>query len=299
MNALPNRFAVFALGIAVYVLSATATPGSIRSARAEELKRVSERLIPFESGGLIKIQDKNGKLIVDTWPRHEVRVQITRVVRAGDRAKGEELMKDLTTDIEVRSDRIDIVSQFPKRTETLGLLDFLGRKNVTVNIDYYVQVPEESDVDLSTSNGEVRVRGIQGKVEATTTNGDVHAENVKGEVVLTTTNGEVHLADIAGNATAHTTNGSVVAEIRRLSPKGSVELETTNGNVAAYFGSDLKADLEAQTTNGRVSIGFPIVREGVKTSRTIRGTIQGGGAKITLGTTNGDVEVRRIAERRR
>ena len=50
------------------------------------------------------------------------------------------------------------------------------------------------------------------------------------------------------------------------------------------------------TTKGHVSIEFPITSQGVTTARTIRGTIQGGGAKISLGTTNGDVEVRRLGD---
>jgi DUF4097 and DUF4098 domain-containing protein YvlB len=52
------------------------------------------------------------------------------------------------------------------------------------------------------------------------------------------------------------------------------------------------------TTNGRVSVAFPIAGEGIMTSRTIRGTIQGGGAKITIQTTNGNVEVRRMGDGR-
>jgi hypothetical protein len=284
--------------VALLAVAGTALPGTARRAGAEEIRRVAERLIPFTQGGQIRINDRNGRLVVEAWPRHEVRVQVTRVVRAGDRAKAEELMKDLQADIEVRSDRIDIQSQFPKRRETIGLWDILGRKVAALQINYYLQVPEESNLVLETSNGEVRVAATSGSVEARTTNGDISIENVRGNLDLLTTNGEVRLTDLAGGATAHTTNGSIVAELRKLPPRGAVELGTTNGNVEASFASDLKATLMATTTNGQVSIDFPISQEGVTTSKTIRGTIQGGGAKISLGTTNGNVEVRRIGARR-
>jgi putative adhesin len=297
MNMLRNR--LVGAGLAVLLgAAATALPGAARPAGAEEIRRVGERLIPFAPGGEISIDDKNGRLVVEAWARHEVRVQVTRVVRAGDREKAEGLMKDLQTEIEVHSDRIDIQSQFPRRQETLGLWDILGRKVAALQINYYVQVPEESNLVLRTSNGEVRVSATSGSVEARTTNGDIVVENVKGDVDLLTTNGEVRVNDLAGAVVAHTTNGSIVAEMRKLPPRGSVELGTTNGNVEAYFANDLRATLTAATTNGQVSIGFPIVREGVMTSKTIRGTIQGGGAKISLGTTNGNVEVRRLGERR-
>jgi len=292
MMKLTNRF----VGAGVVALLAVA--GVAGRAGAEEVRRVAERLIPFSPGGEIKVTDKNGRLVVEAWPRHEVRVQVTRVVRAGDRAKAEALMKELQADIEVGRDRIAIESRFPKRIETIGLWDILGRKVAALQINYYVQVPEESDLVLRTANGDVRVTATRGKVDAATTNGDVRIENVKGNLDLLTTNGEVHLTALEGGVNAHTTNGSIVAEVRKLTPRGWVDFGTTNGNVEAFFASDLKATVTATTTNGQVSIDFPVSQEGAMSSKTIRGTIGGGGAKISLGTTNGNVEVRRLGARR-
>jgi|SRR5690349_7871452 len=290
MRVITKRFQSVILGVASLAML------GVGMARAEELKRVSERLIPFAGGGSIHIEDKNGKLAVEAWPRHEVRIQITRVVRAEDGTKAEDLMKDLQADVEVRKDRIDVESRFPKVHETI--LGLLGHRNATLQINYFVQVPEETDLYLTTSNGEVRAQGTTGRVEATTTNGDIQLTRIQGKVSIATTNGEVRLTDLTGQATARTTNGSVVAEIRKLPPQGRVDLGTTNGNVEAYFDGDLKANLEAMTTNGRVSVAFPVAGEGIMTSRTIRGTIQGGGAKISIATTNGNVEVRRMGDRR-
>ena len=297
MNVLANRFASVGLGLFL-AAAGGAVPGAVRSAEAVEVRRVSERLIPFAPGGEVKIGDKNGRLVVEAWPRNEVRVQVTRVVRAEGATKAEELMKHLTSDVEVRKDRIDIESRFPKRTESIGIWDILGRKVASLQINYYVQVPKETSLVLETSNGEVRVRGTNGRIASTTTNGDIRVEEIKGNVVLATTNGEVHVTNVSGGVSARTTNGTIIAQVLKVTAQGEVELETTNGNVEAYFPSDLRATLEASTTNGRVTIAFPIVREGVMTSKSIRGTIQGGGAKISLATTNGNVEVRRIGENR-
>lgn len=296
MNAIVLRSGILALG-----LSLAAAAGSATAPRAEgaEVKRVSERLIPFVPGGELRIEDKNGRITVEGWPRNEVRIQITRVVRAEDRAKAEELMKELEADVEVRSDRIDIQSRFPKRRESIGIWDILGRKVASLQINYYVQVPNDTNLDLRTSNGEVRVNGVNGHVEATTTNGDMRVGDVKGDVTLSTTNGEIEIAGVSGQATALTTNGSVVAEVRKIPAQGKVKLETTNGNVEAYLPADLRATVEAMTTNGRVAIDYPITREGLMTSKSIRGTIKGGGAKLYLATTNGNVDVRKLGERKR
>jgi hypothetical protein len=295
MNVLTNRLACLGLG---FLLLGAVGSGTARRVEGAEVRRVSERLIPFAPGGEVHIADKNGRLTVEGWPRREVRVQITRIVRAEDKTKAEDLMKELEADVEVRKNRIDIVSRFPKRRESIGIWDILGRKVASLQINYYVQVPNETNVLLETTNGEVRARGLGGRLQAKTTNGDMRIEEVKGNVDLATTNGEIQMMGVSGEVSARTTNGSVVAEIRRVPPRGTIGIETTNGNVEAYFSKDLKATLEATTTNGRVSIAFPILRAGVMTSKSIRGTIQGGGAKISLEATNGNVEVRRLGERR-
>lgn len=295
MNAITKRLASLGFGLLL-----VAAAGGMGAGRAEgtEIRRVTERLIPFAPGGELNIQNKNGRITVEGWSRHEVRIQVTRVVRAEDRTKAEELMKELEADVEVHMDRLVIESRFPKRRESIGIWDILGRKVASLQINYYIQVPNETNLTLQTANGEVRASGVSGSVDATTTNGDMRVDDVNGVVKLATTNGEIEMTGAMNKAYGHTTNGSVVAEIRKISSTGNLELETTNGNVEAYLPSDLKATLDAATTNGRVSIAFPVTREGPMTSKAIRGTIRGGGARLTLTTTNGSVEIRKLGERR-
>src|SRR2546427_2609716 len=204
MNGSGNRFASLGLGL---FLVAAAGSGTAGRAEGGEIRRVSERLIPFPPGGELHIEDKNGRLTVEGWPRREVRIQISRVVRAEGNAKAEELMKDLQADVEVRKGRIDIVSRFPKRRETIGIWDILGRKVASLQINYYVQVPSQTDVVIETSNGEVRARGLCVVLEAKTTNGDILVGVVLGVVGVETINGEVELTGGYGEVFAHTTNG--------------------------------------------------------------------------------------------
>ena len=291
MTTMTKPFQILALGL--FLAASAVAAGAVR-AEATEVRRVTERLIPFESGGQVQIDDKNGNITIEGWPRNEVRIQVTRVVRAEDRAKAEELIKELQADVVVHSDRIVIESLFPKRSESVGIWDLLKNKIAQLQIHYYVQVPNETDLTLQTANGQVRAHGVTGKLDARTTNGDMRVEDMNGIINLATTNGEISMAGVTNKAFAQTTNGSVVAEIRRISPTGYVELKTTNGNVETYLPKDIRATVDAVTTNGHVSIAFPVEREGLMTSKTVRGTIQGGGVKLSLGTTNGNVEVRKL-----
>jgi DUF4097 and DUF4098 domain-containing protein YvlB len=116
---------------------------------------------------------------------------------------------------------------------------------------------------------------------------------------VNTTNGNIRLVGIQGATRASTTNGGIQAEIRRLDPGAAVELSTTNGDLTAVLPAELKAQLEAMTTNGRVSVGFPVEVVGRASSKMVRGKIGGGGAAVNLTTTNGDIVVKRAGESRR
>ncbi len=279
---------------AAVALTAALIAGTAPGAGAAQVRQVTERVFPFEPGGELRVDSQNGRVSVEAWNRSEVRIQITREVRAGEEKQASELMKSLSADVEVGKDRITVRSVYPKRGENVGLWDIVGQRVGAVNIHYYIQVPRETRLVLKTSNGEIRVRGTSGDLTGATVNGNVEVTGVKGVVQIHTTNGEVHLASIEGSADAGTTNGAVQAELKRLTPGTAVELTTTNGDVTIALPGDLKADIDAATTNGRVRVDFPLTTQGDISSKRIRGSIAGGGTPISLRTTNGNIEITKI-----
>ena len=280
-------------------LTATVALGGAKSALAAEIRNVGERTFPFEPGGQVLIESQNGRIVVEAWDKPEIRVQITRTVRAGDEARAKELMKGLRADVEVRSNQLRIQSRYPKIRENVGLWDILGGRVAALQVHYYLQVPRNTSFSLETSNGEVRVRGTRGDVEAVTVNGDLEVTSVSGFLELETTNGEIRLGGLRGGAKAQTTNGGITADFVSVSDQGVVDLGTTNGNVDVTLPSGLGATFEATTTNGRVSVsGFEIKTRGTLTSKSVLGVIGAGGARVALRTTNGNIDVAPTGARR-
>jgi hypothetical protein len=295
MKSFARRALAWSGVLAVAVVLATASAGA---AAAAPIKRVTEKVFPFASGGEVVIHSRNGRIAIEAWDRPDVRVQITRVVRAADEQHAEELLKGLQADVELTPGRLRIDSRYPKRSEKVGFWDFLGRKVAAMDIHYYLQVPRATAVSLETSNGEIQVRGLTRSVEAATTNGDIRVTGAEGSVDAGTTNGEVVLLGVSGDVSGTSTNGSVRAEVRALGEKGRVELETTNGNVTVSLPANVKATLAAQTTNGKVSSSFPLTVSGAMSSKSIEGTIGGGkGATLSFSTTNGNITITKVAER--
>lgn len=279
------------LATAAFAACAVAALTTAPPAGAAHLRNVSEKVFPFAAGGDIIIESTNGRIVVEAWDRSDVRVQITREVRASDDGQAKALLRDLKADVSVHPSEIRILSIYPKKQKEIGFWALVGNAVRSANIHYYLQVPRETSLDLSTTNGSIRVRAVQGKVDVATTNGDVDVSAVRGALGARTTNGEVRLARIEGSADAATTNGSIAVEMATLPARGAMQMETTNGNIALTLPREVHGDLEAQTTNGRVNINYKLTTEGAITSKSIRGTIGGGGVRIELQTTNGNIDV--------
>ena len=294
MTRLSRWAAAAVLGAALAGLAAAPAP-----VRAAEARKVAEKIFPFAPGGEVTIENQNGRITIEAWARPEVRLQVTRVARASNDAKAQAYLKQIRADVAIRKRKVEIVSRYPRRKETTGLFAILVERVASFQTHYYLQVPIETALELETTNGVVRVRGTKGGVHATTTNGNIEVAGVSGPVEAHSTNGGIEVRGASGSLTAETTNGAILAEVKAVDPDGTVSAETTNGNVQVFLPGSVRADLSAETTNGRVSVTFPVAASEVMTTKSVRGTINGGGAEVSLSTTNGDVDVRRLAERRR
>jgi DUF4097 and DUF4098 domain-containing protein YvlB len=199
--------------------------------------------------------------------------------------------------VRVGESTIEIVSHYPKRQEKVGLFTVLAERVASFQIQYYLQVPAQTALDLESTNGGIRVRGTRDVLKAATTNGSIELTGVKGAIETESTNGGIEVRDAAGSLDASTTNGGIYIELTKLDPDGKVSAETTNGSVEVYLPASVRADLKAETTNGKVSVGIPVTSTGTMTSKTVRGTMGGGGTDISLATTNGNIDVRRLEDR--
>lgn len=217
-------------------------------------------------GGRIEILNVNGQIRAEGASGTTVEVTVERSASAGSDEGARDLLSKVEMREEVGPDRVRIETRAPR--VSLG----------GVKTAYLVRVPAGVHVDLRTVNGGVRLDGIGGEVRATSTNG-----GVQGRVLATSV------------VDARTTNGGVEIELAGpLAADGRVQLASTNGGVRLKLPAETRADLSARCTNGRVSVSdLPLVVDGEQTRRRVQGTLNGGGARIDLQTTNGGVSVAR------
>lgn len=226
------------------------------------------RTYQIEPGGRIEILNTNGEIRAEAAPAGPVEVRVERTVRA----TSDEAARDMLAKVEMREE----AGASRVRIETIGPRLRLGG----LTASFVVRVPPGVHVDLRTVNGGVRLDSVGGEVRAATTNG-----GVRGKVAA------VSLLD------ARTTNGGVDLQVTGpVAPDGKVTLTSVNGGVKLAVPADTRADVHARCVNGRVTVSDLDVATGDEEEsrrRRLQGTLNGGGARIDLQTTNGGVALGR------
>ena len=217
-------------------------------------------------GGRLEIINVNGEIVAQATDGAAVEVRADRSASASS----DDAAKDLLGRIEMREE----VGPAIVRVETIAPRARLGGHKVT----FAIKVPKGVHVDLRTVNGGVRLENVGGEVRASSVNGGVRGRLAESSLVE-----------------ARTTNGGVELELSGgLAPGGRVMLTSVNGGVQLKVPQDTRADVRARCTNGRVSVNdLEIAVQGEQTRRRLDGTLNGGGGRIELQTTNGGVSLGR------
>lgn len=231
------------------------------------------RTYTLAPGGTLELINVNGR--IDAEPASGDTVEL--VGRRTAKASSDEAAKELLGRIEMREEvgegRVRVEVRIPR------LSGFSGHE-----VEWSVRVPSGVRVDLRTVNGGVKLAGLDADIAAKTTNGGVSGMNIAAQVV-----------------DASTVNGGVDFDFRvPLGADGRIDMESVNGGVALGLPSESRATISARAVNGGVRVSdLDIQREpqssDFESKRRLQGTLNGGGARVNLGTVNGGVRLSRSA----
>lgn len=252
----------FAAAMVALLASAACEVDFVPRAEAREEWKKSYTLA---AGGELAIENTNGRITVRPGTGPEVEVIATRIAKAGSDEAAKKLLADMKMEETVSDASVKISSR-------RSGMNFGGMQ---YRVDYEVRAPIGTALNLSATNGEIDVAEWEGRVAMSATNGKLAGTALKGQVEASTTNGEItiRLASLA---------------------EGGVKAETTNGEVSVEVPKDAKGRILARVTNGDISVnGLNVEAAPSNTRRRYEGVLNGGGgATISIETTNGAVSVR-------
>lgn len=202
----------------------------------QEYVQESSKTIALPDAGLIHAATPDGEISVVAWDRDEVSLVITKRIRTRRGASSAEArFDDMKVDISTTGSGLRIVGDVPNSSLGYGY-----------SIDYEMRVPAGVDLELRTSDGEVRVTGVNGKVYARTSDGDIAVKDI-GEAELRSSDGDIRADEIEGDISAVTSDG----DIRVANVTGDASLRSSDGDIDCR---DIGGRVEIQLSDGDVMV---------------------------------------------
>jgi DUF4097 and DUF4098 domain-containing protein YvlB len=142
-------------------------------------------------------------------------------------------------------------------------------------------------IHLHTTVTDLEVAELPG--DLTLNDDDLRVSEAKGPVRVQTHSKDIDLSQIYGDSHVETRDGSI-----SVAPAGNYAVEAKNdkGDVEVTLPPNASASVEASAHNGDIVTDYQVKVSG-DDNKTARGVIGGGGARLLLSASNGDVRIKR------
>jgi len=281
-------------------ISTSSAPSVPQTDDQWERERVFQETFDIGAGGTLNVDVRDADVEVRTGTSNQVVVEAW--ISARDLTWGREVFqrsefratrRDRTVHVEAEDPRVDSRE---------------WRRNRGVSIAAVITVPAQFNVLAVTGDGDIDIASIRGNLEVRTSDGDVTVEDVTGdnilidtsdgdvrvmalsgrEVRIETSDGDINLRSSQGPLTARTSDGDIV--VRLDGENTDVTLSTGDGDITIFAPTTVRADVAFEGEDVEISQGFEL--RGTMGRRTIRGTLNGGGGRLSARTGDGEIALR-------
>ncbi len=254
----------------------------------------------------VSIENFAGSVKVTGWPKAEVAVKGT--VGAGAQLSLEGTDKDVSVEVEAGVNPMGIKSDIEVFVPAAGRISIEGF-NASISVSGVSGTVSAETVNGSvTQSGaakEVQRQSVNGAVEVTGPSGRIHAEAVNGPVTVRDASGELEASTVNGKLTvgggsfdrAHLE--TVAGDVRfegSLTAKATLGVETVSGLAELFFPVGFAGDFTVTTFSGSISneLGPAAQKKSDWTPGSeLRFTSAGGGARVSVETLSGGVQIRK------
>ncbi len=252
-----------------------------------------------DAGGNIRIAESGGKI-----KAHTSSGSIT-IGSAG----GEVVARDAGGDI-----RIDAASSNVSVETSSGLIKIGNAKGERVKAENHggnVEIGQASGaVEAETSSGSIIIDSAGGPVEARDAGGDIRIDkarisadvrtasgsirigSARGEVNARDAGGSIQIADAGAAVDAETSSGTIDVAFLTV-PREDCRLVVMGGGINASVPPSAGLTVDAESLGGSVESELPVTVQGKTRDGALKGRLNGGGPKLSLRSTSGDIRLKR------
>jgi len=215
---------------------------------------------------------------------NENEIQVFYIARKNGRIlkiNREELEKEVILEVtpENNSLKINVKSKWENKAKSIF------QSTDEVHVSFKVLVPKQTNCDLHSSDGNIRIAGLTSSQQLKTSDGNIEIININGDVNGRTSDGNIRLNEIVGDVEVGTSDGNIAIE--RV--KGSVISSTSDGNIEL---ERVSGNINVKTSDG--DIYFSNIEgsfKGITSDGNVKGNFTKLGNELTVRTGDGNITI--------
>jgi hypothetical protein len=244
--------------------------------------RVVERdsvVFNTKSTPFIDASTYDGSITIRAWDKNEVSCTVTK------RAEDDQQIKGVKFNAAQNGNQIIIKTEFDKAY----MKKYKGGVYSNAVASFEINVPRSANLKINSSDGRLRIEGVNGNIEAKTGDGGIEVRDCNGRVDIDTGDGRIYVVNHQGEANIKTGDGNIVIEGRFT----KLSATTGDGSIVLSIPSNTNATIEAEAESVLVD-GLTATEESGKSERLKRWRIGTGGPIFKLHTGDGRISVRKM-----
>jgi DUF4097 and DUF4098 domain-containing protein YvlB len=250
-----------ARGISVALLALCASAMGLASD-----DRTFDKTVAAQPHGVVDISNVAGSIEVSGWDRQEVSVH---------------------AELDAQVERVEVSSEGGRTTVKVVLPSHSSSRG---EAQLRIQVPRESEVDVSAVSADIKVKAVQGVERLNTVSGDVSGELGGADAEVKTVSGEIRLKGHGAATRLQVT--SVSGDVRLEHGAGDFEGTTVSGTLTVTL--DSARSIRARTTSGDMRLEAKLARGATVEATSVSGGVSlrgsaDGGYSYEVSSFSGDI----------
>ncbi len=224
------------------------------------------KVVPFEPGGTLSLENVNGDVEIAGWEREELDVYARKIVQWPERTR---------------------VYVYPWNEFSPGI--------VFDQFEDFVKIRTKSaagDEEAGTVHFSIDVPHSINLKDIVVERGTIIISEVYGEIHLDLAEGDVVLDGFSGSLSASVITGSIEASLYDLREQDEIVITSKEGDITLSLEEDVRAHIEASFPNGEISSDFDF--EIPSDKKEIDWQLGEGGTFISLTALNGQIKINKI-----
>ena len=274
-------------------------PDTVLSEPADEIQLLGDdgiAVIEDIPDGAELVLGKAGNITIQGWDESYLRVE------GEENSSAIRMVGNLLT---VRCDS-DIILYIPLSISKISFVAGLGLADIENCPDDMVIDGDNRDISVRYARGNVEVSSNEGNISFEGCHADINVSSGKGnvsvfdgefsldamgsiDVKIETGNAYIHRGSVQ-NINVEIENGNVELDMEKLSSDGAGRINVNKGNITVKVPPDFECELIARGSRKNMYIELPVEVMG-KDKNLLRGTLNGGGAKLEALASDGEIRL--------